>query len=281
MRIRARDMETIFDLSPNGLRLYEDKGILSPDRDDENGYRCYTEKELQILARSMQLRRLGYSIKETEEILRCASLEENEQRHALRLKEIEKEIEWLTLLKRYLNRMAQLRENSMHLMSACEVTRNPGVYFFGVRRGDRSLKRQTVEDMKVWLSRYSPFLSEAYLLDGNYIGTASDAPIHTSWQTGFLIDADIALSMGLEPCASSFYLPPILCLQTALILRKPSDLQPVFDRVHAHAQSQSLSLRGGGYIRVLETWQENGETMLLALLLAQLLVPKDTGGNSL
>ncbi|MFR1294945.1 MAG: MerR family transcriptional regulator [Coprobacillus cateniformis] len=54
-------------LSKKAINLYEEKGLIQPQKDD-HGYRIYLEKEKQTLLKIKQLRRLGFHL---EEIKKC------------------------------------------------------------------------------------------------------------------------------------------------------------------------------------------------------------------
>ena len=55
-------------LSKKAINLYEEKGLIHPQRDD-NGYRIYLEKEKQTLLKIKELRRLGFCLEEIKKIL--------------------------------------------------------------------------------------------------------------------------------------------------------------------------------------------------------------------
>lgn len=76
MKIKATDMEKIFGLSPNGIRLYEKYGILRVARMAGSRYRLYDPEALQAMGCGVQLRRYGFSMGETARLLGAAEDEE-------------------------------------------------------------------------------------------------------------------------------------------------------------------------------------------------------------
>ncbi len=57
------------------LRIYEEKGILIPDRHDEmNDYRYYSNKQLDDLFIILKYKKLGFSLQEIKEILIIAGV---------------------------------------------------------------------------------------------------------------------------------------------------------------------------------------------------------------
>lgn len=61
-------------LSPKALRLYEQKGLLLPRRDEDNQYRYYIEADLQRAARLLAFRQLGFSLEQLAAILKAFEL---------------------------------------------------------------------------------------------------------------------------------------------------------------------------------------------------------------
>ena len=56
MRIKATQMERIFGMSQNGIRLYEKNGILRLERREGSSYRLYGPEEMLAMGSGVQLR---------------------------------------------------------------------------------------------------------------------------------------------------------------------------------------------------------------------------------
>ena len=70
MKVKSIQMERIFRLSANGVKLYEQSGIIRPKRNSGNRYREYSETDMQMLGASLQYRGYGFSVQETARIVR-------------------------------------------------------------------------------------------------------------------------------------------------------------------------------------------------------------------
>lgn len=67
-------------LSAKALRIYEERGLLYPERDPENQYRVYGEKEKLALQKIVMLQFLGFSLEKIKAFLdesESADLEES------------------------------------------------------------------------------------------------------------------------------------------------------------------------------------------------------------
>jgi effector-binding domain-containing protein len=69
IQITIGKFSQITSLSPRALRLYDEKGLLSPKRDRFNNYRFYTSEQIEPGLKIRTLSWMGFSCAEIEEIL--------------------------------------------------------------------------------------------------------------------------------------------------------------------------------------------------------------------
>lgn len=60
--MKIRDVENRVGITKANIRYYEKEGLISPERNDENNYRDYSEKDVALLERIKVLRMLGVPI---------------------------------------------------------------------------------------------------------------------------------------------------------------------------------------------------------------------------
>ena len=58
---KINELSSLFDVSTNTIRRYEDYGYISPSRDDENNYRHYSEEDIDKLVYISKSRGFGFS----------------------------------------------------------------------------------------------------------------------------------------------------------------------------------------------------------------------------
>jgi DNA-binding transcriptional MerR regulator len=84
--MKINEVETRVGITKKNIRFYEEKGLVSPKRNDSNGYREYSEEDVEILQKIKLLRQLSVPI---EEILKLQQgyfkLEDCMQRHMILL----------------------------------------------------------------------------------------------------------------------------------------------------------------------------------------------------
>ena len=64
IRLKINEVEALVGITNKNIRFYEEKGLLSPSRNSENGYRDYGEAEVSVLQRIKLMRKLGVPIDE-------------------------------------------------------------------------------------------------------------------------------------------------------------------------------------------------------------------------
>ena len=62
--MKINEVEALVGITKKNIRFYEEKGLLSPGRNSENGYRDYGADEVAMLRRIKLLRKLGVPIEE-------------------------------------------------------------------------------------------------------------------------------------------------------------------------------------------------------------------------
>ncbi len=62
------EVEHIVGLSKKSIRYYEENGLLTPKRNQENDYRIYDEKDIQKLKIIKFLRKLNVPIRELKQL---------------------------------------------------------------------------------------------------------------------------------------------------------------------------------------------------------------------
>lgn len=62
--MKINEVEALVGITKKNIRFYEEKGLLSPSRNSENGYRDYGEAEVAVLRRIKLMRKLGVPLEE-------------------------------------------------------------------------------------------------------------------------------------------------------------------------------------------------------------------------
>lgn len=267
LKIKATQMQRIFGMSQNGIRLYEKNGVLRLERKAGSGYRLYGPEEVQAMGSGVQLRRYGFTMQETGELL--GGMDEDGQLHALQAREeaLTGEIERLLRVRKSLHTQTLRIRQAERLLNACVLEEKPAMYFLGTLRDGVPVDESMIDTLSRWVDAYTPHLSAAMLLDGPYL-TRED--YHEPPLQGVAVDADAALELGLHASSQMQYLPPKPCVVTAVRMAMGDSLEPVFERVRRYAQENGHRLHAGALIRQVQCVRRGERNVQTGLLYAPL-----------
>lgn len=139
--MKINEVERLVGVTKGNIRFYEKEGLLAPGRNSENGYRDYSEADVDWLKKIKLLRMLDVPI---EEILRLKSgeltLEDAMGRHTIQLQRRQANLEAMSDL------CSQLRERHARLdsldvdevLSHMEKQEQEGTKFMNVKRNDKA-----------------------------------------------------------------------------------------------------------------------------------------------
>lgn len=66
--MKINEVEALVGITKKNIRFYEDAGLISPRRNSENGYRDYSESDVETLRRIKLLRKLGFPLEEIRQM---------------------------------------------------------------------------------------------------------------------------------------------------------------------------------------------------------------------
>ncbi|MEZ8020552.1 Cu(I)-responsive transcriptional regulator [Vibrio splendidus] len=101
------EVASLIQLSPKSIRLYEDKGVISPPLRSENGYRTYGAKQIKELGIVAKARSAGFSLDECRALVEladnpCRESADVKAKAQSKLNEVNKKIEDLLVIQKTL-----------------------------------------------------------------------------------------------------------------------------------------------------------------------------------
>ena len=73
MKISISALSIAYGLTPEALRYYEEKGLLTPERTSSSGFRKFSMEDVQKLGIIKSLQKQGFSLDEVKQIMSCCS----------------------------------------------------------------------------------------------------------------------------------------------------------------------------------------------------------------
>lgn len=111
---RKSDISRILKISGDTLRYFEDRHIITPEKNPVNQYRMYSEVDISRLIEYKRYRSFDYSQNEAKELLTDTSLKDMDQSFAAQRKKLQEKIRHYTNLEAY---MAQYEEKRKELQA--------------------------------------------------------------------------------------------------------------------------------------------------------------------
>ena len=92
--MKINEVEALVNITKKNIRFYEEQGLLFPQRNTENGYRNYSEEDVQTLRQIKLLRKLGVPIEEIRQmLLGVHTLSDGMRRHLISLEREKQNLE--------------------------------------------------------------------------------------------------------------------------------------------------------------------------------------------
>ena len=139
VRLKINEVEALVGITKKNIRFYEEKGLLSPSRNSENGYRDYGDAEVAVLQRIKLLRKLGVPIEEIRRMQQgTQTVGDGMRRHLITLererRNLEESVRLCELLKERTEPLNELDAQSV--LAEMEKLEQSGTTFQNKQRQD-------------------------------------------------------------------------------------------------------------------------------------------------
>ena len=136
--MKINEVEALVGITKKNIRFYEEKGLLSPRRNSENGYRDYGQAEVDTLKRIKLMRKLGVPIEDIRRMQAGGTVADGMRRHLVTLerdrKSLEQSIQLCQSLKDREERLEAL--DAAALLEEMERLEQAGATFQDRQKGD-------------------------------------------------------------------------------------------------------------------------------------------------
>lgn len=145
--MKINEVEARVGITKKNIRFYEKEGLLQPKRNIENGYRDYSEEDVDVLLKIKFLRKLSLPIEEIRMIQnKKLTLQDALRRHLITLEHEEKNLREICELCRLLSKEEVFYDTldaGAYLEKVGKMERE-GVRFMNVSEWDKKKKRMSL-----------------------------------------------------------------------------------------------------------------------------------------
>ncbi len=255
MKYKIGDISKVLGISPDLVRYYEKKGVVTPTKNKHNDYRYYETRDANFLIDCLFYKNFGFSIEETSDLVRNCSMEEISHRFGSNERQLEAAIRHNQLLLRrsqeYRNAVARIPEH----LHQCTFSNRPACIYYINRHNQNfntepSMNRVTQQ----WL-KYLPFSKRSFIVPKEELlhPTQED-----SFQWGFSLSEEYAAILGASAEPPVLRIPALRCVYTIFSSPESSFSPRYLDYAMDFIRAQGLTLCGDAYGNLLISSYEAG-----------------------
>jgi len=144
--MKINEVEQSIGITKKNIRFYEQQGLLNPSRNLANGYRDYSEDDLETLRRIKLLRKLDIPLEEIRRLQAgVLTFQDCLRRHLITLERRQKNLEdVMTFCHRLTTEDADLKTLQVEkLLSEMENLEKGGIKFMDIREKDKRMRRRS------------------------------------------------------------------------------------------------------------------------------------------
>ena len=154
MLYKIGDMAKLLGLSQEALRKFERRGLITPVKDEENGYRYYGTLDITSLIRCRSYHRYGFSMNEIAGLMNTRDLDFIIDKYKEREDSLRERIRMDSLMLRYLEDIRRTTESIQNNYQKCSQTVCPPYYSLEYMQNDvLTLSGKVWDYFSNWMER--------------------------------------------------------------------------------------------------------------------------------
>ena len=255
MKYKIGEVARILGISADLLRYYEEKGVVSPEKDPVNNYRYYDTWDINYLIDCLWYKNFGFGI---EQVARMVT-----------------ECTYDTLLDTLDEKSRQIREAILHqerllqriqkFKERLEVTKSyvgkyevrecrPFYYYINRHNSEYDNRTSTLDISHRWL-KYMPFTRRYFEIPENAMKGGSD-----DYEWGFSVIKQYVDELDIDVSPPVREMPPSLCVHSAFTSSGQDRFSPrKIDFLVDYAHENGFEPKGGAFGNLACSVIENGE----------------------
>ena len=262
-RITINDVAQLLRITPETIRFYEKKKIVTPQRDGENGYRYFDQADIRRLYDCRIYQSMGFSLGEVVDIFSGASADRLDHMIGEKEAELTRIVEEdMHALKR-IRQIKESEEEAEAFYGQFELRRS-GHWLASYHSAAGVLDHDAIRH-PFWQrvsDHYNLFTCLAYIPQE----IAASEHLGELMRCGYTVDFDVAMRLGLGPGGPVEELLPRRCVYTmfhAEPIVNAAVLAPALDWCRAHrfeltgpilCRTKKIGFREGQESRIYEAW---------------------------
>jgi DNA-binding transcriptional MerR regulator len=243
MQYKIGEVARILGISPDLIRYYEEKGVVSPAKDPYNNYRYYDTWDINYLIDCLWYKNFGFGIDEVAHMFsECtydALLEKLDGKSEEIIESIRRQELLLGRIKKYCERLTRTKS----YLGKCDLRHSAEFIYYINRTNSRYDNRAELQELsRRWL-KYMPFSRRYFEIRRDGLSGADD-----SYSWGFSLGMQYVDEFGVEIVPPIAHMPPLLCIHSAFKSEgKDGFSARHIDFMAEHARQNGYSARAGAF----------------------------------
>jgi len=210
VRYKIGDVAGILGISPDLIRYYEEKGVVSPSKDPHNNYRYYDTWDINYLIDCLWYKNFGFGIEQIANMVSECSYDGLHERLEARGQEIMEVIRRQELLLQRIRLFCERLETTKSLLGKCDLCENSEFVRYINRRNFTYDNNPNLREItRKWL-KYLPFSRRYFEMPKDAL-----AEVRGDYEWGFSLAMQYVEEFGVEIKSPIEHMPSRLCLHSA------------------------------------------------------------------
>ncbi len=196
MKYKIGDVSKILGISPDLLRYYQKKGVVTPTMGENNNYRYYDAWDINFLIDCLWFKNFGFGIEQTAKLVSSSTYEDVAADMNAKKAEIEESIrrEQMLLVRadQYLTGIRRARE----LLGRCDLAYSPAIYRYLNRHNQDYENIPELQGLSQQWLQYMPFVTRSFEIEKKDLENHTD---NYAWGFSMGMEFVRRLNVPLEP----------------------------------------------------------------------------------
>ena len=258
MKYKIGDVSKILGISPDLLRYYQKKGVVSPTMGENNNYRYYDAWDINFLLDCLWFKSFGFGIEQTAKLVSDSTYEnvlhDMREKHAEIEASLRREQMLLTRAGQYFDEIARTKT----MLGKCDLVYSPEIYLYLNRYNHDYENIAGLQHISQRWLKYMPFMHRSFEIDRQDLENRTE---NYAW--GFSITMDFVEKLGvpLEPPVVHYPSEPsvhAIFRSSGKTGFSPKHLAFVMDFVRQNGLTVAGSARGNLVCSVMEEGRLTG-----------------------
>ena len=211
MRYKIGDVAGILGISPDLIRYYEEKGVVSPSKDPNNNYRYYDTWDINYLIDCLWYKNFGFSIEQIANMVSECSYDALHQKLESKGEDILAAIRRQELLLQRIRIFCERLTSTKSYLGKCDLRHSAEFVRYINRRNFTYYNSPVQRELsRKWL-RYMPFSRRYFEIPEDAL-----AEVRGDYEWGFSLAAQYISEFGVDVKPPVEFMPSRLCVHSAL-----------------------------------------------------------------